>query len=116
MIQGETYFRALETGILSQIPTNNTIIAAGGGLPVFNGNLDTLLGLGVLIYLKTSPEELLNRLKSSHNRPLFINNMDHIKGLLEKRSKYYEKAHYVIDISDKSLQEICNEIKRKLNL
>jgi len=114
--KGETYFRELETNIISQIPLHDTIVATGGGLPVFNKNMDALLGMGVLVYLKASPEQIFKRLENSHNRPLFQNDMVEVNQLLKIRSKFYEKAHHVIDVSDKTLHEICNEIKQKLNL
>lgn len=114
--KGENYFRDLETNIISQIPLYDTIVATGGGLPVFNENMDTLLGMGVLIYLKANPEQILKRLENSNNRPLFQNDMVEFNELLKIRSKFYERAHHVIDVSDKNLQEICNEIKQKLNL
>jgi shikimate kinase len=114
--KGENYFRELEANIISQIPLHDTIVATGGGLPVFNENMDTLLGMGVLVYLKASPEQIFNRLENSHNRPLFQNDMVEVNQLLKIRSKFYEKAHHVIDVSDKTLHEICDEIKQKLNL
>ena len=114
--KGEIYFRDLETNIISQIPMHDTIVATGGGLPVFNENMDALLGMGVLVYLKASPEQIFKRLENSHNRPLFQNDMAEVNQLLKIRSKFYEKAHHVIDVSDKTLHEICNEIKQKLNL
>ena len=114
--KGETYFRELETNVISQIPLHDTIVATGGGLPVFNKNMDALLGMGVLVYLKASPEQIIKRLENSHNRPLFQNDIVEVNQLLKIRSKIYEKAHYVIDVSDKTLHEICDEIKQKLNL
>jgi shikimate kinase len=115
-IKGENYFRELETNIISQIPLHDTIVATGGGLPVFNENMDALLGMGVLVYLKASPEQIFKRLENSNDRPLFQNDIVEVNQLLIKRSNFYEKAHYVIDVSDKNVQEICNEIKQKLNL
>ena len=114
--KGETFFRNLETNIISKIPLYDTIVATGGGLPVFNENMDALLGMGVIVYLKANPEQIFKRLDNSKNRPLFQNDMVEFNQLLKIRSKFYEKAHHVIDVSDKNLQEICNEIKQKLNL
>jgi shikimate kinase len=72
---GESYFRALEAGLLDQLSTDTEakVIATGGGLPIFQNNMGTLLQFSRVIYLDIASEPWLIRMKKqSHkiNRPL----------------------------------------------
>ena len=62
-INGEIYFRKLETKLLYQL-NNKQVIACGGGLPLFNNNMEYIKKTGVSIYLKASADFLFMRLKN----------------------------------------------------
>ena len=47
---GELYFRILETQLLNNI-NQNSIIACGGGLPIYNNNMGLINSKGISIYL-----------------------------------------------------------------
>jgi len=99
----EVLFRAEERNILGHFSDiNNYILSTGGGLPIYNDNIDVLNQLGHTVYLKCSPKELYSRLrKDDTERPLHSNKgqdlLDDITKRLEKRSQYYEKANIIID-------------------
>jgi Shikimate kinase len=67
---GETFFRYLELNLLSSIDYENTVIATGGGLPIFNNNIEILLKKSLVIYIKTSIEDLAKRLKNDNKRAI----------------------------------------------
>lgn len=105
--RGESGFREIESRLLKEVgQINDTVIAAGGGTPCFNDNIDYMLRNGLVVYLKTSVPVLFDRLKqASSQRPLLRNKNDEellsfLSETLEKRSPYYTKAHLVFD-SDK---------------
>jgi shikimate kinase len=105
--QGEDYFRTLEKKILKEVSNlNNYIIALGGGTIADTENLELIKKNGLLVYLKSSPEETYKRLRFKRDRPAFLFDdeepskekfLEKINELLEKREKYYSKADVTID-------------------
>lgn len=87
--KGEVYFREQERNILSILSTvKDTVIATGGGLPCHSDNMKFLNSVGTTVFLNTSIDEILNRLKGeSETRPL-------IKELDKKIIPYFVKEHY----------------------
>jgi shikimate kinase len=113
-LDGEQYFRKVESEIIKKVSlTTNKVISTGGGSVENVDNLDNLKGNGIVFYLKTSPEELFNRIKNDTNRPLLKNDdpLDILKKLLAKREEFYNLADFIIDTSGKQICEIVNEIK-----
>lgn len=106
---GEEYFRELEKSALHDsfhIP--NAVISTGGGTPCFFDNIDQMNKNGMTFYLKLPQESILNRLqKSMRDRPLIKDKNEEelkqvIHDLFETRRKYYEKAYYAVDASNKN--------------
>ena len=112
---GENHFRKLETVTLKTIAENN-IVACGGGLPVYNNNINFIKKSGVSIYLKASQDEIFIRLSNnSKNRPLIQNKSNEdlrnfIKVTLEKRETFYAMADYTIDTSNLSEEDVLRKI------
>jgi len=112
---GELYFRMLETELLNNI-NQNSIIACGGGLPIYNNNMGLINSKGISIYLKASNNCLFNRLKNEkHSRPLIENKTDekldiYIKNELQSRSPFYNLANHTILVDNKSTNEVLREV------
>lgn len=51
---GEKRFRQLECELLPDFQTGSFVLSCGGGLPMTPGNMDALLNLGQVVYLKTA--------------------------------------------------------------
>jgi len=110
---GEAYFRKTEAEIVKEISkSTNVIISTGGGVVENQENIDNLKINGVLFYLYAPPEELYRRVKSQNHRPLLLNSDPEgtLTQLLNKREKFYTQAHYTINTSGKSTDEIADEI------
>ncbi len=59
---GEDHFRDLETTALNSFANKeNAIVACGGGTPCYNDNITLMNESGISIYLKSSPEKILER-------------------------------------------------------
>ncbi|WP_299214412.1 shikimate kinase [uncultured Aquimarina sp.] len=123
--QGEIYFRKKENQYLNEVleTYTNTIISLGGGTPCFVGNLEIIKNNknAKSVYLKTSLQELVNRLfLEKGKRPLIahVSSKDDLKDFIRKhlfeRSFYYNQAEYVISTDDKTVEEIATEIKNTL--
>lgn len=112
---GEEAFRQMETDCLKELlkSTESRIIATGGGLPMREENRLLLKRLGRVYYLKVTPEEVYQRLKGDTERPLLQgeNPRGKIEELLGKRAPVYEQcADYVVEVSERSFEEILEEI------
>ena len=117
--EGEPVFRQMETDCLKELieTADKQIISVGGGLPMKEENHGLLKELGRVIYLKITPEAVYERLKGDTTRPLLQveDPMKKIEELLALRGPVYEKcADVVIEVSDKSFEEILEQIEASL--
>lgn len=69
---GEAAFRDMESRMLREVGDfENVVIACGGGTPCFNNNMDYMTERGLTVFLETSVERIMERLKAnSSRRPL----------------------------------------------
>jgi len=100
--RGEAYFRDLETQTLKEIDsTKSIVIATGGGLPLFNNNMDHMLKSGVVVYLEMDIQSIAEQVyKGRLRRPAMKSlNMSQIKDklsdMLAQRIPIYERAHLI---------------------
>lgn len=113
---GEDYFRELETNIIKENSQNkNRIISIGGGAFESSENRKYLKENGLIFYLKTSVDELFNRIKTETHRPLFGENFSKnpIKTMLSQRERNYLKADFVIDTDKKQAYTILDDILKE---
>ncbi len=117
--EGEEYFRDLEQKTAKWLQENvtNSIISTGGGFY----NVDNLEQIGIVIYLESSFDGILERLKAHPNskkklkkRPL-LSNIAHAKRIFDERVPHYEKkAAITINVENKNLDQIINEILEEI--
>lgn len=111
---GEAAFREMETEALRALAgTRSLIVAAGGGAPLREGNMELMRGIGKIVYLRASEETLLQRvLSSSKKRPLLEceDVQAKVHEMLAMRAPTYERADFVIDIDSLSRLEIIHRI------
>ena len=113
--KGEEYFRTLETNVLQELKNtmHHTVLSTGGGLPVKELNAKILKESGYVIYLRTSKEITIKRLKGDKTRPLLSEDdlESKVERLLKLRDPIYERiAHKIITTDDKSFDDIVNLI------
>lgn len=112
---GEEYFRKLETLVLQELvqTVQHSVIATGGGMPLRRENQRLLRELGQVVYLKASEEEVWNRVKDSHDRPLLEGEQPRqkIHSLMESRQSLYEQAaHSQVMTDGQRPEEIAENI------
>ena len=122
--RGEEGFRQIERNILHEVAEfEDVVISCGGGTPCFFDNIDYMNQQATVVYLKAEPEVLYKHLAMSKNdRPLLRGKSQEelitfITEQLEKRSPYYTKAAYTLDVSlmdDYSKIKISVDKLRKL--
>ncbi len=117
--KGQIYFRKREHETLLDVLKNqdNIILSLGGGTPCFYDNMDHINQNSVCFYLKSNITTLSKRLqKEKEQRPLIAHLQEGqlpefiAKHLFERRP-FYEKARYIIDTEQQSLEEILNFMK-----
>ncbi len=113
---GEIYFRSLEKNLLKKlIRKENIIISTGGGVIEDKDNYELLKSNGEVIFLKASPETIMDHLKNSmERRPLLENSKDPadtIRKLLKNRhNKYIEVSDIIIDVNGKDIEEVVSDV------
>ena len=106
--KGEEAFRVKEKEVLEQLIDQNSsmVISCGGGTPCFFNNIERMKKYGIVVWLNTHVEIILERLnKEKAIRPL-LNNIaeddmrSYISRKLNERRMYYEQADVIIDNED----------------
>ncbi|MCH2213745.1 MAG: shikimate kinase [Flavobacteriales bacterium] len=99
--EGESYFRKLESEILSEFCQGGQemILSTGGGAPIHANNLERMLASGTVVWLDMDREMILNRLLQSTKRPLVKDKSedelrDFVSNHIEERIPFYQKAHF----------------------
>ena len=114
----EDYFRKLEYDTIKMVCTGkNKIISTGGGSFENPDNRATLLKFGKVFYLKSDLDILYYRISEDSTRPLLQkeNPRQVLSDLIKKREENYKKAHYTIDTSAMSEDEIVRFIINEAN-
>ena len=114
---GEIYFRNLEKQCSKWLENNvtNTVISTGGGFY----KQKNISKIGKIIYLESSFESIINRIKSHPNskskiekRPL-LKNEKKAKELFKQRIKEYKKvSNFIVNVENKNIKDILKEIKK----
>ncbi len=115
----ELQFRKLEHQYLKELIANSDsfVLSLGGGTPCYANNHLMLQGNNITsIYLKASIATLTERLKhEKETRPLLANQPDaelaeFIAKHIFERSYFYTHATHTVNVDEKSVDTIANEI------
>jgi shikimate kinase len=114
---GETHFRDLESAACAEVSHDRSVvISTGGGVVGRPSNMERLTAEGgIVVFLRTSFDEILARDFELLNRPLFKNQHE-ARALFEQRTPLYLTwANLTIDTDTKSIEDICAEILSSLH-
>ena len=102
---GIDMFRKRErVALLELLQEEDTLIATGGGLPIWEDNMDRMLARGLVVYLRSPLDLLAERLYSVRaTRPAVAEKTlsevrDYLEAISLKRNPYYSRAHVVVPI------------------
>ena len=113
-IEGEDGFRLRETRALQELTQRkNLVLATGGGSVTRKENRDLLKRSGYIIFLDTSVDQQLERLKHDKKRPLLQteNPQQRLETLLrERKPLYLELADLRIPTDRKFARKVAAEI------
>jgi shikimate kinase len=118
--EGEDAFRDVEESVILELTQGGPgVLATGGGAVLRPANRQRLRDAGQVVYLRSSPEELIKRLRHDRNRPLLqvADPMAKLRSLYEERDPLYrETAHFVIETGRPSVPTLVNKIMMQLEL
>lgn len=117
---GEDSFRALEKIILrTALLEDGTVLALGGGACLSIDAQSALRASGAfIVYLRISLAQVSKRVGFNQGRPLLMGNpRAQWQALMNDRAPIYEGlASYIVDVEEKSVEEIADEIAFALEL
>lgn len=119
--KGISYFRDREQDILQQVIASfpeNTVVACGGGTPVYHNNMHLMKEKGCVVYIDTKIDILFDRLANDSTRPLITNTdiYESLKTLFSQREAVYKQAHYILQSESLSLRTFAKIIEQCTNL
>ncbi|TCS94702.1 shikimate kinase [Hazenella coriacea] len=111
---GEDSFRQKESQLLCKAlePSHSpTVVTTGGGIVLRSINQTQMKEAGWVYQLTASPSEIIRRVKQDPHRPLLKGNPEtRVKQLLKEREGMYDFADWMIDTTDRTIDEIVQEI------
>jgi len=115
---GETYFRDMESALVTEIQSvSNQVVSCGGGVVLRQQNVEEMKKNGHVVLLTAKPETILKRVVGNEDRPILKGkkNVQDISELMEqRRPKYEAAADIVIETDNKSVGELCEEVMQKV--
>lgn len=124
--EGEEGFRKKEKAtLLNIIRTQKGVIALGGGSLQNQHLVDHVKVNGLLVFIDTPMEEIINRITRKSNRPLLLNENGNMKSksvlkkemqeLYDRRLAFYEQAEVTMQSNDyKSINDLVSQLVKKI--
>ena len=116
--EGEPRFREREKAAIAEvIARDNLVLATGGGAVLDPGTRALLAENGIVVYLRTSVSQQLERTQHAKNRPLLMNEDPAavLERLMEVREPLYEEvADISVDTGGQRVKTVVDKVKSRL--
>ena len=116
--EGEPQFREREKIVIADLTQRkNVVLATGGGTILEAENRELLSANGIVVYLRTSVKQQLERTQHTKKRPLLLTDtpIDVLTRLMEIRKPYYEEiANIIVDTEGQRVKSTVANIKNRL--
>ncbi len=117
-VEGENGFRDRESNALKELLSHNSqVVATGGGSVLRKENQALLVSTGYIIFLDTTVNQQLQRLRRDKKRPLLQteNPRRRLEALFdERRPIYLDLADLAVKTDRKSARKLASEIINQL--
>jgi shikimate kinase len=120
---GEPFFRKIEKQIIDQVSAKQRhVVALGGGAVLNPDNWRKITESGITVCLEASKELIYRRIYTKNTRPLLSHDspdelMEKITVKLSERRPYYQKAQFVLTVSDdRTPEQHAQLLFEKLNI
>lgn len=109
--KGLENFIKIENQVNSEIEAEQTVIATGGSVIYGKEAMAHLSEIGTIIYLQISLNNIQDRLGNIKQRGVALKKGQNLKELYEERCPLYEEyADHIIDIDNKTVEEVLSSI------
>jgi len=112
--EGEEGFRKREVKVIDELSQREgVVLATGGGVVMDDGSRSKLGARGLVVYLRTSVDQQLERTQRGRERPMLANGDRErvLRDLMELRDPLYrEIADVVVDTDGRRVQKVAKEI------
>lgn len=113
--RGVEVFLDLESEVISSIQCRRTVIAPGGSCVCREAAMQHLQGLGTVVYLKLSYEEMENRIHNLATRGIALEPGQTLRDVYDYRAPLYEKyAHLTVTVDRQMLTDTVESVKQAL--
>ncbi|MDR9414868.1 MAG: shikimate kinase [Gracilimonas sp.] len=124
--EGESYFRKKEWEYLLELTQNvKGVISLGGGALQNQRIVDHLKVYGILVFIETPLEQIVERVAANDKRPILWDEngkikskgtlFNELKALYLEREKYYKQAQLSVDTSTLSIAEVVQLAVQKIS-
>ncbi|KAA0691823.1 shikimate kinase AroK [Halopseudomonas laoshanensis] len=117
-VEGEEGFREREEAMIAElVQEHGIILATGGGVVMREANRRALSANGLVVYLRTSVDQQLQRTSKDRQRPLLLNADPEkvLRDLMARRDPLYsEIADVTIDTDQRGPKIVVNTILSRL--
>ena len=117
-IEGEIGFRDRESNALKQLlSTDSQVIATGGGSVLRKQNQNLLRSRGYIVFLDTTVNQQLQRLRRDKKRPLLQTENPRVRLealFVERRPIYLDLADLAVETDRKQARKLASEIINQL--
>lgn len=116
-VEGEEGFRQREMKVIAElVKLKGIVLATGGGSVAVAENRAALVTNGTVIYLQTSFDDQLRRIRYCKKRPLALNPQERSEELQKLRDEleplYLALADFTYDTDNKSTRMMVNELAK----
>jgi shikimate kinase len=115
-LRGEKAFRDIESKVVAKASRlKGAVVATGGGVINRPVNIGRLKKAGFVVYLKTSFDEIVRRIKDRDDRPLFdVNDLTSVSKLYDKRAPVYRcAAAFTVNTEKDTVSGIAEKIIKR---
>jgi len=117
--EGEAGFREREREVIDSLThLHNVVIATGGGAILLPQNRESLSSLGLVVYLRASVQQQLERTRHGKHRPLLYTDdpETRLRELMAFRAPLYESlANIIVDTDGRQVRAVADEIVQRAN-
>ena len=98
---GESSFRDLEHQMLRRLSSlDDVVISTGGGLPLYHDPMAQMLSSGIVVYIKASIADIVQRLQEDDSRPMLQRRTGALRRFVARhygsRRTYYRRAQIIV--------------------
>ena len=108
---GNDGFLAIENQVNRDLMVENAVISPGGSVVYCEEAMLHFKEIGTIVYLKTSYEDIYNRISNAKNRGVVLKEGQTLESLYDERAKLFEQyADYTVSEEGLELEETIDKV------